>query len=58
MNIGYIGLGAMGSALAGRFLPAHKLVVWDLNSAASVAASRSAARRPRPPRRNSRASAT
>lgn len=37
MNIGYIGLGAMGSALAGRLLPAHKLMVWDLNSASSAA---------------------
>lgn len=37
MQIGYIGLGAMGSALAGRLLPAHKLVLWDLNGA-SVAA--------------------
>jgi 3-hydroxyisobutyrate dehydrogenase len=34
MRIGYIGLGAMGSALAGRFLPANRLVVWDLSSAA------------------------
>jgi 3-hydroxyisobutyrate dehydrogenase len=37
MQIGYIGLGAMGSALAGRFLPAHPLVVWDLNGAALAA---------------------
>jgi 3-hydroxyisobutyrate dehydrogenase len=37
MQIGYIGLGAMGSALAGRLLPAHKLVVWDLNDAAVAA---------------------
>ncbi|QDL38591.1 NAD(P)-dependent oxidoreductase [Rhodoferax sediminis] len=37
MQIGYIGLGAMGSALAGRFLPTHQLVVWDLNGAAVAA---------------------
>lgn len=34
MNILYIGLGAMGSALAGRLLDHHTLSVWDLNSAA------------------------
>ena len=37
MQIGYIGLGAMGSALAGRLIPAHKLVVWDLNAVAVAA---------------------
>lgn len=37
MKIGYIGLGAMGGALAGRLLPAHQLVVWDLNGAAVAA---------------------
>jgi 3-hydroxyisobutyrate dehydrogenase len=35
MKIGYIGLGAMGSALAGRLLKAHTLTVWDINSAAT-----------------------
>ena len=34
MNIGYIGLGAMGSALARRLLGTHTLSVWDINSAA------------------------
>jgi len=31
MAIGYVGLGAMGRALAGRLIGAHDLVVWDLN---------------------------
>ena len=34
MKIGYIGLGALGSELARRFLGAHELCVWDLNAAA------------------------
>ena len=34
MNIGYIGLGAMGSALARRLLGTHTLSVWDINNAA------------------------
>ncbi|WP_250495135.1 NAD(P)-binding domain-containing protein [Caballeronia sp. GAWG1-1] len=34
MRIGYIGLGALGSELAGRFIPAHDLVVWDLSEEA------------------------
>jgi 3-hydroxyisobutyrate dehydrogenase len=34
MQIGYIGLGAMGSALAGRLLAAHTLGVWDINGSA------------------------
>jgi 3-hydroxyisobutyrate dehydrogenase len=33
MNVGYIGLGAMGGALARRLLAAHELVVWDINKA-------------------------
>jgi 3-hydroxyisobutyrate dehydrogenase len=37
MNVGYIGLGAMGSALARRLLASHKLSVWDLNSSAVAA---------------------
>ena len=36
MNIGYIGLGALGGELARRFLPTHALSVWDLNPAASA----------------------
>lgn len=36
MKIGYIGLGALGSALAQRFLPDHSLWVWDINPAAVV----------------------
>lgn len=35
MKIGYIGLGALGSQLARRFLAAHELCVWDLNTAAA-----------------------
>lgn len=31
MKVGYIGLGALGSPLALRMLPAHELCVWDLN---------------------------
>lgn len=31
MDVGYIGLGAMGGALARRLLAAHRLHVWDLN---------------------------
>jgi 3-hydroxyisobutyrate dehydrogenase len=34
MRIGYIGLGAMGGALARRVLPVHGLTVWDINDAA------------------------
>ncbi len=35
MKLGYIGLGALGSELARRFLPTHELWVWDINAAAS-----------------------
>jgi 3-hydroxyisobutyrate dehydrogenase-like beta-hydroxyacid dehydrogenase len=34
MTVGYIGLGAMGSALAGRLPAYHDLRVWDLNQSA------------------------
>lgn len=34
MNIGFIGLGAMGGALARRLQQTHKLTVWDLDAAA------------------------
>lgn len=34
MNVGYIGLGAMGGALARRLLAGHRLHVWDLSAAA------------------------
>lgn len=37
MNIGYIGLGAMGGALALRLLETHPLTVWDINAAAVAA---------------------
>lgn len=37
MSVGYIGLGAMGSALAGRLLGAHTLSVWDTRDSASQA---------------------
>lgn len=37
MKIGYIGLGSMGSELARRLAAAHEIVVWDINSAATVA---------------------
>jgi 3-hydroxyisobutyrate dehydrogenase len=37
MKIGYIGLGAMGAALAGRLVADHQLTVWDLNGAAVAA---------------------
>lgn len=37
MNIGYIGLGAMGGALARRLMGTYKLTVWDVNSAAATA---------------------
>jgi 3-hydroxyisobutyrate dehydrogenase len=36
MNIGYVGLGALGSELARRFLPGHALTVWDLHPAAAT----------------------
>lgn len=36
MNIGYIGLGAMGRPLAGRLLGTHELWVWDLSEAATA----------------------
>jgi 3-hydroxyisobutyrate dehydrogenase len=35
MKIGYIGLGALGSELARRFLGTHELCVWDINAAAA-----------------------
>lgn len=34
MKIGYVGLGAMGSALAQWLIADHELLVWDLNPAA------------------------
>jgi 3-hydroxyisobutyrate dehydrogenase len=34
MNIGYIGLGALGGQLARRFLQDHQLTVWDINATA------------------------
>lgn len=34
MQIGYIGLGALGSALAGRLLARYPVVVWDINDTA------------------------
>ncbi|WP_137890292.1 NAD(P)-dependent oxidoreductase [Ramlibacter sp. 2FC] len=34
MKIGYIGLGALGSELARRFLREHELCVWDINAVA------------------------
>jgi 3-hydroxyisobutyrate dehydrogenase len=37
MNVGYIGLGSMGGALARRLLGSHKLTVWDINSEATAA---------------------
>jgi 3-hydroxyisobutyrate dehydrogenase len=37
MNIGYIGLGAMGGALATRLLSSQPLIVWDINQAAVAA---------------------
>jgi 3-hydroxyisobutyrate dehydrogenase len=37
MNIGYIGLGAMGAGLASRLVGAHQLTVWDINQAAVAA---------------------
>jgi 3-hydroxyisobutyrate dehydrogenase len=37
MHIGYIGLGAMGTALARRLIASHTLSVWDINSAAVAA---------------------
>jgi 3-hydroxyisobutyrate dehydrogenase len=35
MKVGYIGLGALGSELARRFVAEHELRVWDLNVAAT-----------------------
>src|SRR5437899_560228 len=37
MKVGYIGLGAMGNALARRLLTAHSVTVWDINRAAVAA---------------------
>jgi 3-hydroxyisobutyrate dehydrogenase len=34
MNIGFIGLGALGSALARQYLPVRSLIVWDVNARA------------------------
>lgn len=34
MNIGYIGLGALGGQLARRFLRDHQLTVWDISASA------------------------
>ncbi|WP_244618236.1 NAD(P)-dependent oxidoreductase [Rhodoferax sediminis] len=36
IKIGYIGLGAMGGALARRLVGTHKLTVWDVNAAAAA----------------------
>jgi len=36
MHIGYVGLGAMGGALARRLLGQHRLTVWDLNGSAAL----------------------
>ena len=53
MQIGYVGLGAMGGALARRLLREHSLVVFDINHAAVAqfekagAAARLFRRRPR-----------
>src|SRR6478672_6344220 len=35
VQVGYIGLGAMGGALARRLLATHRLHVWDLNPQAA-----------------------
>lgn len=35
MNVGYIGLGALGSELAKCFLKSHELHVWDINPVSS-----------------------
>jgi 3-hydroxyisobutyrate dehydrogenase len=35
LSVGYIGLGAMGGALAQRLLASHKLHVWDMNREAA-----------------------
>ncbi|WP_339329379.1 NAD-binding protein [Burkholderia multivorans] len=35
MNIGYIGLGALGGQLARRFLRDHRLAVWDIDTTAA-----------------------
>src|SRR4051812_47448314 len=40
MNVGYVGLGALGHALAGRLLAQHTLTVWDLNPGAMQAMAR------------------
>lgn len=34
MKVGYVGLGAMGRALAGHLVKDHELIVWDLNPVA------------------------
>ena len=36
LSVGYIGLGAMGGALAQRLIASHKLHVWDVNRQASA----------------------
>ena len=35
LSVGYIGLGAMGGALARRLTAAYRLHVWDLNRKAA-----------------------
>ena len=35
MDVGYIGLGAMGGALARRLLSAYRMHVWDINPKAT-----------------------
>ncbi len=35
MKVGYIGLGALGSELARRFLPTHEVRVWDIRRSAA-----------------------
>jgi 3-hydroxyisobutyrate dehydrogenase len=34
MNVGFVGLGALGGALARQFLAEHSLIVWDVNAGA------------------------
>lgn len=44
MRIGYIGLGALGSELARRFVAGHELTVWDLNNHAAAPLAQAGAR--------------
>lgn len=49
MRVGYVGLGAMGSALARRLLESHEVIVWDANPEAMATLAMEGARAAKSP---------